>query len=226
MDLGNQANWALVLSGTKKIRIVHQDAGSISYIPLPEIKAALSSSVVKVSLRSESAKPSWFLGAWANFYCFAHTGFTLLSQGQRICRLNDDNLFIFDQPTEQIPYSIALQFPKYLEDVTFEIWEYTDNSGRYSPSILVQELAEAIEGTEITLKNVVWEPQDSGLIISTFTEFVPYTRYTVGRFAVISSGEIISEPKITVLAKLLVMQFTSNQRILPSTLKVKITPSK
>ena len=225
MDLGNRENWSLVLSETKRIRIVRQDSASMSYLPIPETKASINSSVIKISLRSESARPRWFLGAWANFYCYAHTGYALLSQGSKACKINDDTLFIFDQPTEQIPYSISLQFPKYLEDISYEIWQYVDQSGRYSSSLLLSELKEAVEGQEIVLRNVLWEPvEGTDLIISTFTESVRYTRFLVGRFTRIESGQILSDPMVSMSARQLIARFTSNQRIMPNTIKVQVNP--
>lgn len=225
MDLSNQANWQLVLQESKRIRVVKQNSFEIQYLPIPEIKTAVNSSVIKISLRSETASSRWFLGAWANFYCYAHTGYALLSQGSKPCKINDDTLFIFDQPTEQIPYSISLQFPKYLEDITYEIWQYIDQSGRYSSSLLLSELKESVEGQEIILKNVLWEPiEGTDLVVSTFTEPVKYTRFIVGRFALIESGQIISDPMVAVSARQLVVRFTSNQRILPNTVKVQVNP--
>ena len=225
MDLGNQANWQLVLKESKKIRVVKQNSFEIQYLPIPEIRTAVDSSVIKVVLRSETARPRWFLGAWANFYCYAHTGYVLLSQGGKPCKINDDTLFIFDQPTEQIPYSISLQFPRYLEDVTYEIWQYLDQSGRYSSSILLSELKESVEGQEIILRNVLWEPiEGTDLIVSTFTEPTKYTRFVVGRFTSVESGQILSDPVVAVSARQLVARFTSNQRLLPNTVKVQVNP--
>lgn len=223
MDLGNEENWQQVLKGRKEIKIVQQVPGFLSYYPIPEFRIPIFSPIVKIQLLSESAKPHWFLGAWASLYLYAHTGYTLF--GSKKCRINEDNLLIFDQPTEQIPYSLSLKIPKWIEDVDYEIWQYIDQSGRYSPSITLDKLIEAVEGQEITLKNVVWERiEGTDLIVSTFTESVKYSRFIVGRFTSIQLEQILDDPLVAVSPRQLVAQFTSTKQILPNTIKVQVNP--
>jgi hypothetical protein len=225
MDLGNAGNWSLAGSGVRRRRLFQNHFGNYFYVRIPEERIETISPVVKVSLRSESAPPHWFLGARIGFYAYSHTGFSLFPHPRNECKINDDTTFIFEQPTEQVPFSISLRFPRYLDDVSFEVWQYVDDSGRYPSSVILQELSEAIEGQQVILKNVLWTPiEDTDLIVSTFTEEIKYTRYSVGRFTVIFSGEIISEPLITISPRQLIARFTSTERILPNTICVQVNP--
>ena len=225
MDLGNAQNWQLVLSGTKKVTNRRAYASVITYDKIPEIRVRVASPIVSISLLSDSAKPNWYLGAWIDFYVSVR-GTYMLAESGKIGRLNDETLLIFNQPTEDIPYSLSLRFPWWLEDVAYEIWQYIDDSGRYYSSTLLEKLTDMVEGQTLTLQHASYSFVEGqpDLIVSTFREQVKYDRYEVGRFYFKDSGANCPDPVIDKNPRELVVSFTSETQFLPDSLTVRITP--
>ncbi len=124
MDLTNTNKWSLAYSGLKQITDVQPYASIVFFNPIPELRVSLSSPIVSVFLRSESASPNWNLGAWASLYTPGRKGSYVLDGERRFCRLNNESQHRFIPSTELLPYALSLQFPQYLEDVFIEVWEY------------------------------------------------------------------------------------------------------
>lgn len=125
MDLSNSGSWQLVVSGSKQITNVRRYASVIFYDPIPEFRVRVASPILSVNLSSETAKSNWFLGAWARLYVPARGANYMMMEESKKCRLNDETLLTFSQPTEQIPYALSLTIPRYIEDITYQIWQYT-----------------------------------------------------------------------------------------------------
>jgi hypothetical protein len=225
MDLGNSQNWQLVLSGTKQVTNRKVYASMITYDKIPEIKTRVASPILSVNLSSETAKSTWYLGAWAGFYVPVRNTY-MLAESAKACRLNDETLLIFNQPTEDVPYSLSLRFPWWLEDVAYQVWQYVDNSGRYFSSTLLERLTDMVEGQTITLNNVSYSSVEGqpDLIVSTFVESVKYDLYEVGRFYFKDSGANVPDPLIDKNPKSLTVSFTSESRFLPNSITVRVTP--
>jgi hypothetical protein len=177
-----------------------------------------------VNLSSETAKSSWYLGANVGFYVPVRNTYMLAESAK--CRLNDETLLVFNQPTEDIPYSLSLQFPWWLEDVAYQVWQYVDNSGRYFSSTLLERLTDMVEGQTITLNNVSYFSVEGqpDLIVSTFVESVKYDLYEVGRFYFKDSGANVPDPLIDKSPKRITVSFTSESRFLPNSITVRVTP--
>jgi hypothetical protein len=226
MDLGNAQNWQLILSGTKRVTNRREYASVIVYDRIPEIRIRVVSPIISINLESESANPRWRTGAWASFYVPARGNNYAMSESGKFCKLNDETLLIFNQPTEAIPYSLALNFPWWLEDVAYQVWQYVDDSGRYFASTLLERLTDMVEGQTITLQTVRYSFVEGqpDLIVSTFIEPVKYDRYEVGRFYLKDSGANVPDPVIDKNPKQLVVSFTSELQFLPDSITVRITP--
>lgn len=226
MDLGNTQNWQLVLSGTKRVTNRKEYASVTFYDRIPELRVRVVSPVVLIDLESESSRSTWYTGAWVGFYVPTKGGSYSLAESGKTCRLNDETLLIFNQPTEIIPYAISLRFPWWLEDVAYQVWQYIDDSGRYFSSTLLERIADTIEGQIITLQNVSYSGVEGqpDLIRSTFTEPVKYDRYDVGRFYFKESGNNVPDPIIDKNPQRLTVTFTSKERFFANTITVRITP--
>ena len=155
MDLSNPNNWSLVFSTNLQAHLAAQHGtgpGSVLiFDPIPPVQTSIASPVGLVRCTSRTANPKWFLGCWINvFLSFARQRTRVFS---RKCSLKSATFL--DLPNfEQFPYEVEFSIPEWMEDLSIELWQFTEASGRYIP-VNEQVLYTAVEVLDQRLRNRV-----------------------------------------------------------------------
>jgi hypothetical protein len=130
------------------------------YIPLePRSFAIQDSSVVLVGVRSADAEAYYYLGCKAEqvlgFTPSGATGFDGIVQPAttKSCRLNTLTLCAFPKMADS--WTLRLNFPWWLQTVSFEVWRYLGiDSDLFGPErVLVQQFAQSVAIQELLSPN-------------------------------------------------------------------------
>ncbi len=128
-----------------------------------------------------------------------------------------------------IPFNLQFQAFGWLPDIALTIWEPEEAIGVENKLLEIEKKVEELAKNQrktltFTLSDVQYleHPEESSLVISRFSIPIDYETYEVGRFSRIDSDEIISDPILDANPNLLIARFTSEERIEPGTISVKI----
>ncbi len=128
-----------------------------------------------------------------------------------------------------IPFQLQFQAFGWLPDIALTIWEPEEPTGVENQLLEIEKKVEELSRNQrktltFTLSNVQYlrHPEEESLTISKFSIPINYKTYEVGRFSLIGSDEIISDPILDAAPNLLTARFTSENRIEPGTISVKI----
>jgi hypothetical protein len=222
MELANSQNWNLLTSQTLAITKILDIPGFLEYYPIPPLEIRTASTVLMVDAASSKIKPTWHTAGWASYYSSINNAMVRVKTIRYT--LNDPTLLVFPRYQEVFPCSLVLETPKWIEEISLTLWEYIDRKGNYFTSE-VETLAARIIGQELVLQNASYYnlPNQPDLVETTFTEFVQYSKYEVGRFRTVGDDLTLSDPIIQMQPNRLIVTFTGDKRIQPGTVKVKIT---
>lgn len=231
MDLSNPANWLLLYTQSKQV--TYLDSGgnpdSRNYYPLEPSELQVSSPILVVSLESETASQWWIRGGWASLFASVIGSPTAI--GKKSLRLYQRNLVNFPYYGEElIPFTLRLEFPWWLRDIAFQVWEFQDSSGRYLTSPVEQsllDLEERLNGESVTLSSVSYLDLTDGdrvLQQSVFVGNTRYERYEIGRFYRTDTGEKLSDPLLTISPGSFRAVFTGIEKLPPNVVTVSVKP--
>ena len=158
-SLSNPNNWSLIFSINLQAHLAAQHGsgpGSVLiFDPIPPVQATLATPVGLVRCTSSTANPKWFVGCWANvFQQFAGQRTRIFS---RKCSLKSAT-FLELPNFGQFPYEIEFSIPNWMEDLSIELWQFTEASGRYIP-VEDQVIYSAVEILDQRLRNRVLDIQ-------------------------------------------------------------------
>ncbi len=203
---------------------------SVSTHPYPflPIDYSFQSSIIAIRVICQAAPPSWHRAGWFHpILQIAGPGIEEPFTGTRRRLYLGNQILRFDNLT--LPYEGRFYPVGWLPDATVIAWEPDSVLDADVTSLLeeVKDLQEKVTGEELILRNGNYRevPDEPGLIESTFVESVPFDRYEAGRFKLIATEQTLSDPIIQMQPKRLIVIFTSNRRIEPGTVRVKITES-
>jgi hypothetical protein len=135
MDLTNNNNWSLIFSQSLRAKLKAQygeGSGSVLiFDPIEPVFTTLATPVGLVKATSTTAHPRWYVGCWLNAF--------LALNGQRTkvfsqkCPLSSA-AFIHLPSYGITPYEIEFSIPHWMEDLNIQLWQFTDQSGRYLPA--------------------------------------------------------------------------------------------
>lgn len=147
-DINNSLNWDLSLRES----LTAIDAGGGLFMPSRSL--VLSSPLVLVGCRSQSAKPNWVLGVRAIFSLMTSPSSTSEFMAQiefhrQNCWLGRLNL-IKVPPLYPRPYLLTIQFPSWHKDMLLEIWRYSGIDEDMTEELVRDVLVELADiGTKI-----------------------------------------------------------------------------
>lgn len=222
MDLSSPQNWQFLETRDFQAQLM---GGDRYFLPLSLYRLNCYSPVLQVRLSSEKAKPNWQLGAWASLFAQINQTFSMIGEQRKPCKLNDNTLLQFGQPTTQIPYNLQLFFPYWIEQVRLDIWQYVDPGGIYPTDFT--GLQRFVQGIDYILRSPSYSTLQSGdrtLQVSRFFLSVEYAQYEVGRFKSLTDGSILADPLFDQSPFALTVIFTSDRRIADSEITVNIRP--
>lgn len=169
MDLTNPANWSIVYQANLQGNLVAvhgEGVGAIKvYDPIPTQSTSLGSPVglVKTSAPSDEIKPDWFTACWIN------AGIELIPGNptnllRKRCGLNQSTLIELPN-VGKFPYQIKFQIPKWLISLQIQLWQFTDESGRYVPleDSLVWTAVEVVEQRQQILEQLIRQGASTNL---------------------------------------------------------------
>lgn len=141
LGLSNHLNWNLSFRQTFTGKRGDALGEYLKPTPIPPISISIKSPLLLVGIGSESAKPSWYKGAYATLLLPISPSSTSqflarvdTYRDRMICRLG--YLTLLDFTYWSTPsYQLQLHFPRYIEDVFVEVWEYSENvEGIFTPA--------------------------------------------------------------------------------------------
>lgn len=139
-----------------RLRLNHEEAANVgrdgSNATIPSLSVALQFPIFAVGVRSNMARPGWWLGAYVDLQIFSgvrsSTNFApLTSIDQKKASLNKLNYFQFPLIT-QTPYWLLITFPRWLKHIYLEVWEYTGEITSDNPEISLLEVQSSINRIE------------------------------------------------------------------------------
>lgn len=151
---GNSAYWQL--------RYNHEEVAPIgsqgSDATINPLSVSTLYPIVAVGVRSNTAKPKWWLGAYLDLAIFTGirggTNFTpLTTVEQKKVALNRLNYFQFPILSGN-PYWLLLSFPRWIKHVYLEVWEYTGEITSDNPEISLLEVQSSINRIERKIDNL------------------------------------------------------------------------
>ena len=138
LDLTENLNWDLLRRAT--YQGIKSQIHTSGYTPIPEIALLLPSSIALVGCKSEGALPWWWLGCRASVSLQISPSstseyFGIVEIYRKNCRLNNLTLLRFPEYQPK-PYVLALSVPKWLSNLSIEVWYYSgSNSDSYQQSL-------------------------------------------------------------------------------------------
>lgn len=139
LQLGNSANWDLFYS-TTVVAVTSSNGESYTPIPTITIPTLLESHIIATSVSCSNSKPTWFFGGFLNQRI--NLGLTVgglpdsdAVQKRRLY-LNRLTLIIF--PKLVATYAVSLDVPKWFQDVTFSLFEYTGTESDSTEDLINQ----------------------------------------------------------------------------------------
>ena len=230
MDLSNSQNWLLVTVQGKAVTDVStHPIYKRKYIPLEPSEIQVTSPVLQIYLDSEDALPNWRNAGWANLFVQMNGRSTRV--GHQVLILRETNFLNFPYFGEElVPFLLRIDFPWWIKDITFQVWEFQDNSGRYVQSGVAQALADLEErmlGETVQLSSVGYSNLiDGGTVLqqSVFVGSTKYERYEVGRFYRKDTGEKLSDPILTVRSGSFTATFTGLEKLPTDVIVVSVKP--
>ncbi len=153
-DLATRENWELLLQDRRIAQRV-SDPNLAPYLykykPINPIYATPNSTTLLIGAYSDSARPTWFLGATASQYLYVSPSFDsqliggVQSSDSKKIGLRRLTLVKFDD-YDISPYTLQLDIPYWLEDIYIEVWEYT---GYIEPGY--QEVLDRLDSIEMKI---------------------------------------------------------------------------
>ena len=145
-DLTTRINWAVILQDRRiavRVADANLPANKYRYKPIPPIFATPSTNTLLIGTFSETAKPSWFLGATASQYLYVSPSssieFTTGVQTDHIVKLGLNRLTLVEFKNYDVsPYLLKLDIPYWLEDVYVEVWQYGGSDNTNSDDIILR----------------------------------------------------------------------------------------
>lgn len=140
LELANNLNWNLRFRGSFNAATGDESGTYVRPDPIPPLSIDIKSPILAIGVGSETAKPGWFRGAFANVRFKFKPSSTSTFQSRmevasdrQTCRLG--YLSLIDFTSWGISnLELQLAFPFYLKDVYVEIWEYSFNlTGEFKP---------------------------------------------------------------------------------------------
>jgi len=135
LDLIARENWELILT-QKSIVTRHSDKvrkdSLYEYDPIKPIYTNPRSHLLLIGTKSDSALPHWFLGATASQFLYVSPSTTsyvvsgVQAQESKKIGLNRLTLVKFEDYGIS-SYTLQLNIPYWIEDITIEVWEYADS---------------------------------------------------------------------------------------------------
>ncbi|MEH1978020.1 MAG: hypothetical protein V7L27_01700 [Nostoc sp.] len=126
LQLGNSANWDLFYSTTVQA-VISSNGESYTPIPTITVPTLLESHIIATSVSCFSSKPTWYFGGFINQRI--NLGLTVgglpdsdAVQKRRLY-LNRLTLIIFPKLVDS--YAVTFDVPKWFQDVTLTLFEYT-----------------------------------------------------------------------------------------------------
>ena len=134
MDLANPGNWSKVFDQQfNAVQVAQHGTGPGSilvYDPIPPAVTSLAPPIGLVKCASSTADPKWWLGCWAGAYQRLNGQRTQIYR--RKCSLQSGTLLSIPN-LGIVPYEIEFAIPKWLDVIHIELWQFTEQSGRYLP---------------------------------------------------------------------------------------------
>lgn len=130
VEYGDNLSWNPFVRETYTAQII--TTSPLYFIPIPDKFFATNSNIIQVGIGSINSKPSWWLGAHVGIELFVPPSSTSqFSQWVEIkavpCQLGKLTLIEFPRYSP-IPYRVNFRFPRWLQDVYVEVWNYDTDS--------------------------------------------------------------------------------------------------
>ena len=168
MDLTNPANWSVVYQANLRGNLIAtygqpgDGAGQLQiYDPIPDQQATLATPVglVRTFAPDDEIKSSWYTGCWFVGEIDLVSGVdTRLLKKQ--CALNKAT--IIELPNlGKFPYKVTFRIPPWLISLRIELWQFTDQSGKYVPleDSVVWTAVEVVEQRTQDLEQLIRQQQ-------------------------------------------------------------------
>jgi hypothetical protein len=148
MDLTNPANWSVIYEQRLQAMFLTQHGegnGSVLvYEPIGSKVSSIATPVGLVKCYSPTAMETWYTGCYFNAYL------NIANQKTRVfnkkCSLKGATPIFLPQ-YNVVPYEVEFYIPKWIDDITIVLYQYTDQSGKYD-QINQQAIYSAIEVIE------------------------------------------------------------------------------
>lgn len=215
MDLSNPQNWLLVTDQIKTIRVINQTLYLLDFTDVQ-----VTSPVLMVALDSYSAKPHWRRGGYATLFGQVNGRQSRIGD-REFCELFQNNYLKFPYLGEEvIPFTLRIDYPSYLKDISVQVWQYIDQSGKYISPELEPILGETLN---LTLVDTDSFQEGNGILYqSRFEGFTKYSTYEVGRFK--RGNQTLSDPIIQAEPGKVVAIFTNKEPMPMSDITVTVKP--
>lgn len=155
MDLTNPSNWSVIFEQRLQATFLRQhgegEGSLLVYEPIDPVSVSLGTPVGLVKLFSPTAKDSWFFGCYLNaFLQIANQKTRVFSQK---CSLRSSTP-IYIPNYGVVPYEIEFRIPKWIDDITIVLYQFTDQSGRYveASQQAIMSAIEVVEQRELELQ--------------------------------------------------------------------------
>ena len=162
MDLSNASNWNQVANFSQRAKILqtYPNGGYQSEFLKP-FATTLATPVCIAKISPLDPEPYPLFAGWINFY-LPLAGENTRITGRRLF-LNKP-LLIQIQSLGIVPYSVEVDFAPKLTNVLFELWQFTDQAGRYlsSSQQALFSAVEVVEQREEELRELVLKLQPQG----------------------------------------------------------------
>lgn len=239
MDLSNSANWLLLTVQSKSVIYVSPSSYDIEYYPLEPTEIQVSSPILQIHIETSLSYPyssglfkntqHWVKAGWANLFYRINGNDSKI--GTKTLRLREYNFLNFPFYGEElVPFLLRLEFPYWFRDVTFQVWEFQDKSGRYLQPGIDQALAsleDKVLGETVELSSVGYRDLPDGddtLQQSIFVGTTKYDQYEVGRFYRKDTGEKLSDPLLVVRPGSFTATFTGLEKLPSGVIVVSVKP--
>lgn len=132
-EFGNNLNWDLALRQTYNATLISPDDPDL-FLPIPTVTLTVTSRVLLIGARNQSAKPNWFLAARVSprllfspsstsEFIAAVASYPRLKIGlDRLTLIRFDN---YDLST----YLLEINIPKWHKQMLLEVWQYSGAMG-------------------------------------------------------------------------------------------------
>lgn len=150
----NPGYWELRLQRSESAPIGTQGSNAV----IPSLSVSLLYPIFAIGVKSSSAKPNWWLGAFCDMQIFS--GVRTPSQFNPLQTLEQKRIALnklqyFQFPLLGIsPYWLGISFPRWIKDVYLEVWQYTGAVTSDEPEVSLLEVQSAINRIERKIDNL------------------------------------------------------------------------